>query len=841
MESGTTKVTAARDTRSLPVKKSRTTFRKLFFAVEPFAKQISLTLRLHLKYAGRMATSILGTSVVRVEDPDLLTGKGTFVDNQSGFAHAVFLRSPFAHAKVIRIDTSDAEKMPGVIAVFTAKDLNIPPHHAFFPLNDACKRPPLATDKVRFVGDALAVVIGDSKARAIDALEAIYVEYEELPSVTDPELALEPDAPLQFEELGSNLAAGSKESQGEDALADAEIVIRGRFINQRVAVVPMEGNAISVVPTPDGDRDLTIKVSTQMPHNFAKAISRVLQLDPDRIRVIAPNVGGAFGGKAGVTAEHSVIIASALKLKTPIKWSETRSENMIALPHGRGQVQYVEMGFSKDGKITGLRCRMLGDAGAYAGFGGGLVMGSTKLMSQGVYEIPKIAYDVAVALTNTTPVGAFRGAGRPEAAAFLERIMDMAADKLQIDPVQLRKKNLIPNTEFPKKTLSGANYDSGNYETTLDLALEMADYPKLRAEQAQRIANGDTKLLGIGVSTYVEVTAGGGTSEFSSVELYPDGTASIKVGTSAHGQGHATAFAMIVADRFGIPLEKIKFIQSDTSLVPTGGGTGGSRSLQIGGSAVATASETLYQKARQLAADYFEASEDDIVPSDDGLAVAGVPSSTVTWGALSTYSESRGEPLAVSLDFVQRGATFPFGSHVSVVEVDIETGKVTPLRHIAVDDCGKIVNPLLVHGQQHGGIAQGMSQVLWEQFVYDEYGNPLTSTLAEYEMPSAAEFPSFEVFNTETPTPLNPLGAKGIGESGTIGAMPAVHNAVIDAVSHLGITHIDMPCTPEKVWSAIHAASRGEYREPWSEPPAFFDRLPLREEAKRPEAADVDI
>ncbi|NNN19182.1 MAG: xanthine dehydrogenase family protein molybdopterin-binding subunit [Acidimicrobiaceae bacterium] len=788
-----------------------------------------------------MATSILGTSVLRVEDPDLLTGKGTFIDNQKGFAHALFLRSPYAHARIISIDTSDAEKMPGIIAIFTAKDLPIPPHHAFFPLNDACKRPPLATEKVRFVGDAVAVVIAASKAEGIDATEAIYVDYEQLPAVVDPEKALEPGAPVQFEELGSNLAAGSREENPENALEDAEVIIRGRFINQRVAVVPMEGNAISVEPTPTGDRDMTINVSTQMPHNFAKAISKILDLDPDRIRVIAPHVGGAFGGKAGVTAEHSVVIAAALKLNIPVKWSETRSENMTALPHGRGQIQYVEMGFTKDGKITGLRCRMVGDSGAYAGFGGGLVMGSTKLMSQGVYEIPKIAYDVAVALTNTTPVGAFRGAGRPEAAAFLERIMDIAADELAIDPVQLRRKNLIPSSKFPFRTLPGALYDSGDYESTLDKALELADYQGLRAEQASRLASGSTKLLGIGISTYVEVTAGGGPSEFSAVQIFPDGTAAIKVGTSSHGQGHATSFSMIVSDRFGIPIEKIRFIQSDTSLVPTGGGTGGSRSLQIGGSAVATAAESLFEKSRQLAANYLEASDSDIVISDGGLAVAGVPSSKVSWEDLAAYSESQGDPLAVSLDFVQKGATFPFGSHVSVVEVDIETGKVTPIRHIAVDDCGRIINPLIVHGQQHGGIAQGIAQVLWEQFVYDDYGNPLTSTLAEYGMPSAAELPSFEVSNTETPTNLNPLGAKGIGESGTIGSMPAVHNAVIDAISHFGITHIDMPLTSEKVWQAIDSAVNGRPLTVWVEPPEFFNSLPFREAVTSPAAADVDI
>lgn len=795
-----------------------------------------------MPYSGNMATSILGTSVTRIEDPNLLTGNGTFIDNQQNMAHAVFLRSPFAHAKIISIDTKEAESMPGVIAIYTANDLSIPPHHAFFPLNDECKRPPLATEKVRFVGDAVAVVISKTKAQGIDATEMIFVDYEPLPAVSDPEKALEPDAPIQFESLGTNLVAGNREDNPDEALEDAEIIVKGRFVNQRVAVVPLEGNAISAIPGKNGEHDLTIYVSTQMPHNFARAISKVLSLDTAKIRVIAPHVGGAFGGKAGVTAEHSVVIASALKLNRPIKWSETRSENMVSLPHGRSQIQYIEMGFTKGGKITGLRCRMIGDAGAYAGFGGGLAMGSTKLMSQGVYQIPKISYDVAVAVTNTTPVGAFRGAGRPEATAFLERIMDIAADELDIDPVEIRKKNLIPNTAFPLETLPGAKYDTGNYEEVLDKALELSNYTQLRKEQKERIEAGSSKLLGIGVSTYVEVTAGGGPSEFSEVQIFADGTASIKVGTSAHGQGHATSFAMIVSDKFSIPIEKIRFIQSDTAEIPTGGGTGGSRSLQIGGSAVATATDALYEKAKELAANLLEASVEDIVATDDGgLSVAGVPSSNVSWADLAKFAQERNDSLSVSLDFVQEGATFPFGAHVSLVEVDAETGQVTPIRHIAVDDCGRILNPLIVNGQQHGGIAQGIAQVLWEHFVYDSEGNPLTSTLAEYGMPSAAELPSYEVFNTETPTPLNPLGAKGIGESGTIGSMPAVHNAVIDAISHLGVRHIDMPCTSEKVWNAIKNAQDGWPQDPWIEPPTIFNTLPIRGQVASPEAADVDI
>jgi carbon-monoxide dehydrogenase large subunit len=508
-----------------------------------------------------------------------------------------------------------------------------------------------------------------------------------------------------------------------------------------------------------------------------------------------------------------------------VKWVETRSENMVSMPHGRGQVQYVEMGFSAEGDIVGLRCQVVGDAGAYAGFGGGLAMGPTRMMAQGVYRIPAIGYDVAIALTNTTPMGAFRGAGRPEAAAFLERIMDMAADELGMDPVALRRRNLLRADEFPYTTQVGTVYDCGDYGTALDEALRVVGYEALRAEQADRLARGVRRVLGIGVSVYVEVTAGGGSSEFGSVAIGEDGGATIMVGTSGHGQGHATSFAMLVSDRLGIPMDAITFVQSDTALVPRGGGTGGSRSLQIGGSAVSEAAVGVLERGRSLAADRLEASVDDIVLTDDGrLGVAGVPSSALSWAELAGAAAADGDPLAVVHDFTQASATFPFGAHVSVVEVDLDTGRVEPVRHVAVDDCGRILNPLIVTGQQHGGIAQGMAQALWEAYTYDADGNPLTSTLAEYGMPSAAEVPSFETSNTETPTPLNPLGAKGIGESGTIGSMPAVQNAVVDALSHLGVRHIDMPCTAERVWRAVRDAEAGTLPPTWREPPGSSPR-----------------
>jgi carbon-monoxide dehydrogenase large subunit len=452
---------------------------------------------------------------------------------------------------------------------------------------------------------------------------------------------------------------------------------------------------------------------------------------------------------------------------------------MVAMPHGRAQVQYVELGARRDGRIVGLRVRVVGDAGAYAGFGGALAIGPTRTMAQGVYRIPALGYDVAVALTNTTPVGAFRGAGRPEAAAFLERIMDMTAVELGLDPAVIRRRNFIAPDQFPFTTQVGTTYDCGDYDAPLTEALRIAGYDELRAEQARRRAAGERWSLGIGISTYVEITAGGGGSEFGAVAVHPDGSATIRVGTSAHGQGHATSFGMLVADTLGIPLESVRFVQSDTATGPTGGGTGGSRSLQLGGSAVHTAAEKVLEQASELAAALLEADVHDIVPADGGLGVAGVPDRTVGWPALATAAE-----------------------------------------------------------EQHGGCAQGIAQALWEHVEFDPDGNPLTATLADYAMPSAADLCGYEVANTQTPTPLNPLGAKGIGESATVGSTPAVQNAVVDALAHLGVRHVNLPCTPQRVWRAIRDAGS---TDPWREPPAVFATLPVRAAATSPEAAEVDI
>jgi carbon-monoxide dehydrogenase large subunit len=789
--------------------------------------------------------SLLGNAVRRVEDPDILLGRAGFVDDLHlpGVLHLAFVRSTVAHAEVRSVDVSEAASMPGVAGVFSAADLDVPVAPGLMVVNPAFARPPLAQGRVRFVGDMVAVVAAETRAAAVDAAEMVVVDYEPLPAVVDPEAATEPDAPAQFEAVGTNVAAGSRGAGDDDPLAGAEVVVRGRFENQRMAVLPMEGNAVAVVPGEDGaGHDLTVYVATQMPHGWRNQAVQMFGLDPARLRVVAPHVGGAFGGKAGVAPEHAVAVAAALRLDRPVKWVESRSENLVAMPHGRGQVQYVELGLRRDGTIVGLRCRIIGDGGAYAGFGGGLAGWTTKLMAQGPYRIPRIGYDVATVATNTTPMGAFRGAGRPEATAFLERILDMAADELGIDPAEIRRRNFLAPEEFPHRTLMGATYDSGDYGAALTEALRLAGYDALRAEQEERRRRGDRFLLGIGLAAYVEVTAGGNNKEWGSVEVHPDGTVTVKAGTSAHGQGHATSFAMLVSDRLGVPLEAVRYVQSDTALVPTGGGTGGSRSLQIGGSAVLGAAEDVLAAGRALAASLLEASEGDIVLTDDGrLGVAGVPARALSWAELATAGEKQGTPLVGEQDFTQSGATFPFGAHVAVVEVDTETGLVRPVRHVAVDDCGRVLNPLLVAGQQHGGIAQGIAQALWEAIAYDADGNPLTATLADYGMPSAAELPSFEIGGTETPTPHNPLGAKGIGESGTVGSMPAVQNAVVDALSHLGVRHLDPPLTPERVWRAMRAAAEGAVPSPWSEPPAVFETLPRREDAGASQTEEADL
>jgi carbon-monoxide dehydrogenase large subunit len=777
-----------------------------------------------------MPGSILGTEVRRIEDRELLLGRGTYVDNlpSEGVAHAVFVRSPYAHARITGIDAGAARAAEGVLAVYTAEDLGREGLPGFATVNRGAPRAALAVEKVRYVGDPVALVVAESRAQAVDAAELVDVDYDDLPAVIDVEDALAADAPLQFEAIGSNVATFRAAKEDVDVLDDADHVTRVRMVNQRVAVAPIEGNAILVRPTAEG---IEAWLSTQHPHMAKDLLARSIGVDPEHVRVVAPHVGGAFGGKAGSTTDHAAIALAARRLGSPVKWVETRSEAMLSM-QGRGQVQYAELGVKRDGTITGLRLRVLGECGAYAGFGGALAVGPTYIMAPGPYVVPRLRYEAIGVMTNTAPVGAFRGAGRPEAAALLDRVLDLAAQELAIAPEEIRRKNLIPKDAFPYHTLTGQTYDSGDYELPLAEALRIADVDAARREQRRRIAAGETKLLGIGMSTYVEITGFGG-SEFGSVQVHADGSATVMAGTSAHGQGHATSFSMIVSDTLGIPLDKITYRQSDTAVVRTGGGTGGSRSLQLGGNAVSKAADETRRQALAVAARMLEANPADVTLEDGVFTVAGVPDVAISWEQLSSYAHEHDGGLGVDTDFTQDGATFPFGAHVSIVEVDTETGRVRPLRHVLVDDCGRIVNPLIVAGQQHGGGLQGMSQALWEEMLYDEYGTPITSSFADYAIPTAADAIVFEASNTETPTPVNPIGAKGIGESATIGATPAVQNAVVDALKHLGVKHVDLPCTAQRVWREL----QDPRSDVWREPPAAF--AGLRNDGDEPEVVEA--
>ncbi|MFZ8996991.1 MAG: xanthine dehydrogenase family protein molybdopterin-binding subunit [Ilumatobacteraceae bacterium] len=797
-----------------------------------------------------IAGSILGNRVVRTEDPGLLTGTNRYladlvdrpgptgdraVDALLGDAlHAVFVRSDVAHGVLRSIDTSEALTAPGVVAVWTAADLDIAPHHSFAKIHEAYARPPLAVDRVRFVGEAVAVVFATSRAAGVDAAQAVVVDIDPLPAVTDPESALDPSAPTLHADRSDNLAVADAPDAPIDLDAVSDLVVRARLVNQRIAVAPMEPHACAAAPGPDGR--IVVWAANQFPHVTRLGLAAATGIERDRIRFVTPQVGGGFGGKAGLQHEYTVVTVAADRLRRPVVWLPSRSEDLIAKDHSRGQVQYVELGCRDDGTFTGLRARIVGDGGAYPGIGAMLPSG-TRRMSPGTYAFPAIDVTVAVATTNTPPTGAYRGAGRPEATAMLERIVDHAARELGIDPIELRRRNLLTDDVFPYTSHTGNVYDSGRYGLPLEIAAEAIGYDALRAEQAARRAREDVVQLGIGVASYVEITAGGNADEYGRVEIDETGGATMYCGTLSHGQGHQTTYAMLVSEQTGIPIERIRLVDGDTDLVPRGGGTGGSRSLQIGGSAIHEATTALVERARQLAARVLEADPTDIVvdTATGTVGVAGVPAAALSWADLARRSiELDDEPLTADTVFRGDGASFPFGAHISVVEVDTETGRVRVVRHVAVDDCGTIVNRLLVEGQQHGGIASGIGQALFEEVRFAD-GNPITSNLADYAMPSAAEMPGFEVHSTETPSPHNPLGAKGIGEAATIGSTPAVQNAVIDALAHLGVRHVDMPCTPERVWAAISAGRD----DPWIEPPAVFDLIAARRSSHGDETVDT--
>jgi carbon-monoxide dehydrogenase large subunit len=754
-------------------------------------------------------TSVIGQRVRRREDPRFLTGQGEYVDDLAAddALHITFVRSPWGHARISSIDASGASELPGV-HVFTAAELPLPANPAppFVGVDPKMHRPMLAGEKVRFAGDIVAVVLADSRESSVDAAELVEVEYEPLPAVNDIDEAAK-DEVLLFEDVGTNVCLAHPPANTDEQLFDdCDVITTGSIISQRLAAAPIEPR--STFAQWDEAGRLTIWLSTQTPHQDKMVLTLMLGLDEGQVRVVAPDVGGGFGGK-GLDVEDILIAWASREVGRPVRWTESRSEHLVAMHHGRAQRTHFEIGGTREGEVRALRLDILQDAGAYPGIGAFLA-NLTALMSSGVYRIPKIEANVRAVVTNATPTGPVRGAGRPEATQLIERAMDLFAADCGIDPAEVRRRNFIPADAFPYTTASGATYDIGDYGRALELALEKADYEALRREQAERRQNGTERQLGIGLCAYVEITNGLGESEFGSVEINSAGEAIVHSGSFSQGQGHETTFGMIVSERLGIPLEKVIVRQGDTDRVPRGTGTYASKSTQIGGVAARRASEEVVDKAKELAADQLEASPEDMVLDLDSgrFHVAGAPEPALHWNDLATRLEQDGRlaELRAEVDFQAAQPTFPFGAHLAVVEVDTDTGAVELKRLIAVDDAGRLINPLVAEGQVHGGVAAGIAQALYEELTYDEDGNPQNATFVTYGIPGATELPSFELVEMETPTPVNPLGAKGIGESGTIGATPAVHNAVIDAVSHLGVRHIDMPANGERVWRALRDA-----------------------------------
>ena len=766
--------------------------------------------------------SILGTRVIRTEDPRLLTSGGVYVDDLrepdlAGAARATFVRSTIAHALIKGIDASAALEAPGVVAVLTVADMtdipapppapepspDDPPSEGPVPLGGVWSEPLLAVDRVRYVGEPVAIVLTDSTYQGEDAAELVSVDYEPLPAVPSIAAALAGDTLLN-PDAGTNVCVRGGGDVSDDSIFDGcEIIVEGDVVNQRVAALPMEGRATAAVWK---DGKLTVWTSTQNAQ-LSRLILTAIGLPPDAIRVVAPDVGGGFGAKIGVDREQILIAWAAKHTGRAVRWVETRNENLMAMTQGRAQLHHIKLGGDREGHIKAYRLDVVQDSGGYSRMGGFLPM-LTNLMAPGVYDIPAVQAAYKAVVTNGTPIAAYRGAGRPEAAATIERVVDWYAAEAGLDPVVVRKLNFIKPEQFPFVTKTGAPYDTGDYEAALDKVLDAAGYDQLRAEQKRRIEAGETKLLGLGLASYVEITAADGAAgETAKVEVHDDGTATVYTGSSAHGQGHHTAYAMIVTQELGIPMEKIEVIHGDTDLIPDGVGTYASRSLQLGGSAVHNAAIEVKDEAGKKAAELFEAAEADVeLDTDAGVwRIKGDPDKSLSWSQVASAVD--GGLIVANVRFTADRPTFPFGSQLSVVEVDAETGKVTLLRHVTADDAGPVLNPLLFEGQRHGGIAQGAAQALVEEILYDADGNPLTATLMDYGAITAAELPSFELLTSETPTTVNPLGVKGIGEAGTIGATPAVHNAVIDAVKHLGVRHIDMPMTPERVWTAIQKAS----------------------------------
>jgi len=786
------------------------------------------------------ASREIGRARRRKEDAKLVTGQTMWTDNITfpGLLHFAVLRSPMAHARITGVDVSGARGLPGVIAAFSGADLadelgSLPTAWPVTPDMVSPAHPPIAVDEVRYVGDAVAVVVARDRYSAADALEAISVDYDPLPAVTDMESALTAGSPLVHQDKGTNRCYDWPFAGGDydAARAQADVVVSRRFIQQRLIPNAMEPRAVVVAPIAAAG-EYTVYSATQIPHILRVMLALTTGIPEQKIRVIAPDVGGGFGSKLDVYAEEVIALILARKLGRPVKWTESRSEGYQATIHGRDQIQDIEIAAKADGKFLGLKVRLLADMGAYLQLvtPGVPVLGA--FMFPAIYKMDAYSFSCTGVFTTKTPTDAYRGAGRPEATFAIERIVDELAHELGRDPMDLRRQNWIRHEEFPFTTIAGLTYDSGNYEAATDKAMEHFDYDGLRREQAERRERGDPVQLGIGISTFTEMCGlapsrvlgslsyGAGGWESATIRMLPTGKVEVVTGTTPHGQGHVTSWSQITADALGVPFEDIEVIYGDTDSSPKGMDTYGSRSLVVGGVALHLAAGKVVEKARRVAAHMLEAAEADIEFNDGVFSVMGSPEAktTIQEVALATFAaHDLPEGMEPTLDsnavFDPENFSFPHGTHLCAVEVDTETGRTSIRSYVCVDDVGAVINPLIVEGQVHGGLAQGIAQALYEEAVYDTEGNLLTGTMVDYLLPSAADLPSFVTDRTETRATSNPLGVKGVGEAGTIASTPAVINAVVDALRPFGINDIGMPATPERVWRAVaQAAPRGGSR-----------------------------
>ena len=760
----------------------------------------------------------LGARVRRREDPRLMTGAGTYLDDlrPPGLCHLVFVRGYLPHASIGAIELADARSAAGVIAVVTAAELKeAPTFPVSGPKGSRLPQRPLLNDyQVRFSGDLIGFIVAETREQARDAADRVVVELDARPVVTDPLAAADVGAPLVHDSLGTNIADESTRIWGdvEAAFTGVHRIVRARLRSQRLAGVPIEPRGVLAVAK-RWERSVTVWSATQIPHGVRDEVASFLGLPQSAVRVIAPEVGGGFGAKLSVYPEELLVAWASMHVGRPVKWVEDRSEHLQATTHGRDQLHDAELAVDADGTLRGLKVRITADLGAYP-MGVGLPRLTRRLLS-GCYRLPALQVDIRSVYTNKTPIAAYRGAGRPEAIFLIERMIDLAARELGIDPADMRRHNLLPAFDEPTASISGELYDSGNYPAVLERVLALAGYQQLRSEQQQARQAG--RLLGIGVASYVEMAGFGPEGELfesATVRANADGAITVVTGTSPHGQGHETAWSQLVAAELGVPLDQIAVMHGDTATVPIGVGTFGSRSAAVGGTAVHLAAADVREKARLLAAHLLEAAPADIIVNDGQWQVRGVPGRSVTFAAIAeaAYGGARPTDMEAGLEstryFQPPGLVFPFGAHVAVVDVDPETGSVTLRRYVSVDDCGRVLNPLLVEGQVHGGLAQGIAQALYEEVVFGDDGTLLTGNLTTYMMPTAPDLPSFTLDRTITPSPINPLGVKGVGESATIGSTPTIVNAVLDALAPLGVREIDPPCTPEKVWRAIESARK---------------------------------